>query len=70
MPDPAQDIAPEPGLEAALALLRGLLTAGQTLEAWAVQHRLFAWTHRRACIAATSGRFITLNRRAHVSHIR
>jgi hypothetical protein len=40
-----------------------LLTAGETLEAWAVQHRLFALTHRRACIAATSGRFISLNRR-------
>ena len=63
MSDPAQDIAQEPGLEAALALLRGLLTAGETLEAWAVQHRLFALIHRRACIAATSGRFITLNRR-------
>ncbi len=63
MSDPSQDIAQEPGLEAALALLRGLLTAGETLEAWAVQHRLFALTHRRACIAATSGRFITLNRR-------
>ena len=63
MSDSAQDIAQEPGLEAALALLRGLLTAGETLEAWAVQHRLFALTHRRACIAATSGRFITLNRR-------
>jgi hypothetical protein len=63
MSDPAQDIAQEPGLEAALALLRGLLTAGETLEAWAVQHRLYALTHRRACIAATSGRFITLNRR-------
>ena len=63
MSDSAQDIPQEPGLEAALALLRGLLTAGETLEAWAVQHRLFALTHRRACIAATSGRFITLNRR-------
>ena len=63
MSDPAQDIPQEPGLEAALTLLRGLLTAGETLEAWAVQHRLFALTHRRACIAATSGRFITLNRR-------
>jgi hypothetical protein len=63
MSDPAQDVAQEPGLEAVLALLRGLLTAGETLEAWAVQHRLFALTHRRACIAATSGRFITLNRR-------
>jgi hypothetical protein len=63
MSGPAQDIAQEPGLEAALALVRGLLTAGETLEAWAVQHRLFALTHRRACIAATSGRFITLKRR-------
>ncbi len=53
----------EPGLESALATLRGLLTAGETLEAWAVQHRLFALTHRRACIAATSGRFIWLSRR-------
>ncbi|MEP6548799.1 MAG: PH domain-containing protein, partial [Gammaproteobacteria bacterium] len=63
MSDPVQDIPQEPGLEAALTLLRGLLTAGETLEAWAVQHRLFALTHRRACIAATSGRFITLKRR-------
>ncbi len=63
MPDPAVGGPHEPGLESALALLRGLLTAGETLEAWAVQHRLFALTHRRACIAATSGRFITLKRR-------
>jgi len=53
----------EPGLEAAFTTLRGLLTANETLEAWAVQHRLYALTHRRACIAATSGRFISLNRR-------
>lgn len=53
----------EPGLEPVLATLRALLTAGETLEAWAVTHRLFALTHRRACIAATSGRFIWLNRR-------
>jgi hypothetical protein len=66
MADPAMSGSPqeqEPGLESALATLRGLLTAGETLEAWAVQHRLFALTHRRACIAATSGRFIWLNRR-------
>ncbi len=48
--------------DATLATLHGLLTAGETLEAWALQHRLFALTHRRACIAATSGRFISLNR--------
>ena len=54
----------EAGLDAAvLATLRGLLTSGETLEAWAVQHRLFALSHRRACVAATSGRFISLTRR-------
>jgi hypothetical protein len=67
MADPAmngpQEQDQEPGLDSALSTLRGLLTAGETLEAWAVQHRLFALTHRRDCIAATSGRFIWLNRR-------
>jgi len=67
MADPAMGNRPEPGidpgLESVFNTLRGLLTAGETLEAWAVQHRLFALTHRRACIAATSGRFISLNRR-------
>jgi len=67
MADPAMRNRPEPGidpgLESVFNTLRGLLTAGETLEAWAVQHRLFALTHRRACIAATSGRFISLNRR-------
>jgi hypothetical protein len=55
--------ADDPGLGGAFATLQGLLTAGETLEAFAAQHRLFALTHRRACIAATSGRFISLNRR-------
>jgi len=53
----------DPGLSAALATMRGLLTAGETLEAFAAQHRAFALTHRRTCIAATSGRFISLQRR-------
>src|SRR5258708_23867493 len=46
-----------------LGTLRSLLTADETLEAWAMQHRLFALTHRRVCLAATSGRFISLSRR-------
>jgi Bacterial PH domain len=50
-------------LAAALATLHGLLTSGETLEAWAAQRRLYALTHRRALIAATSGRFISLKRR-------
>jgi hypothetical protein len=33
------------------------------LEAWAAQRRIYALTHRRICIAATSGRFISLTRR-------
>ena len=55
--------ANEPSLNGALSTLKGLLTAGETLEAWAVQHRLYALTHRRVCIAATSGRFLSLTRR-------
>src|SRR6202051_4076738 len=47
----------------ALDILRSLLTTDETLEAWAMQHRLFALTHRRVCLAATSGRFISLSRR-------
>ena len=55
--------ADDPSLSGTLETLRGLLTVGETLEAFAVQHRLFALVHRRACIAATSGRFISLQRR-------
>jgi hypothetical protein len=62
MADPAAG-ADDSGLGAALATLRGLLTSGETLEAWAAQLRVYALTHRRVCIAATSGRFIYLHRR-------
>jgi Bacterial PH domain len=62
----SSDAAPgadDPSLSGAVASMRGLLTAGESLEAFAAQHRLFALTHRRVCIAATSGRFISLQRR-------
>src|ERR1700674_92041 len=62
MSDPAAG-AKDGGLSAALATLQSLLTSGETLEAWAAQRRVYALTHRLACIAATSGRFISLNRR-------
>ena len=62
MSDPAAGVK-DSGLRAALATLQGLLTSGETLEAWAAQRRLFALRHRRALIAATSGRFISLERR-------
>jgi hypothetical protein len=55
--------AEDSSIRAALLTLRGLLTEGEVLEAWAVQHRLYALSHRRTLIAATSGRFIALSRR-------
>ena len=55
--------ADDPSTDRALGTLKALLTTDETLEAWAMQHRLFALTHRRVCIAATSGRFISLSRR-------
>jgi hypothetical protein len=63
MADMEADADADTGLDRALITLKALLTSGETLEAWAVQHRLFALTHRRQCIAATSGRFISLTRR-------
>ncbi|HYL04355.1 MAG TPA: hypothetical protein VEU54_13160 [Steroidobacteraceae bacterium] len=53
----------ERGLERALGCLRSVMIAGETLEAWAVQRRLFALNHRRLLLAATSGRLIVITRR-------
>ncbi len=52
----------EPGLRRPLEYLRSVLIPAETLEAWAVQHRLFALTHRRLLVAATSGRLILITR--------
>jgi len=52
----------EPGLQKPLDYLRSILIPTEALEAWAVQHRLFALTHRRLLVAATSGRLILLTR--------
>jgi hypothetical protein len=46
-----------------LSELRSVLIPGETLEAFAIQRRLFALTHRRVLIGATSGRLIVLTRR-------
>ena len=53
----------EPGLQSALTTLSGLLTSGETVEAWATERRIFALTHRRVVLVATSGRFIALTRK-------
>lgn len=55
--------ADEPGLARALQHLQSILVVGETLEAWAVQRRIYAIKHRRMLVAATSGRLICLSRR-------
>ena len=49
-------------LTKALEHLNSVLVAGEAIEAWAIQRRLFALTSRRILIAATSGRFIKIKR--------
>ncbi|MEP7347191.1 MAG: PH domain-containing protein, partial [Gemmatimonadaceae bacterium] len=49
-------------LTEALQQLRALLVPGETLEAYAIQRRIFALTHRRRLVAATSGRLIFITR--------
>jgi ABC-type amino acid transport substrate-binding protein len=49
-------------LSKALEHLNSILVTGETIEAWAIQRRLFALTNRRILIAATSGRFIKIKR--------
>lgn len=49
-------------LNKALEHLNSVLVSGETLEAWAIQRRLFALSNRRILIAATSGRFIQIKR--------
>jgi hypothetical protein len=53
----------EPGLARPLEHLRSILIPSETLEAWAIQRRIFALTHRRLLVAATSGRLILLTRK-------
>jgi hypothetical protein len=52
----------DPRLAIAIEHLNSVLVPGETLEAWAIQQRIFALTHRRILIAATSGRFIQIKR--------
>jgi hypothetical protein len=53
----------EPGLTKALADLHSVLIPAETVEAWATQRRVYALSHRRMIVAATSGRLIWLVRR-------
>ncbi|HEU4643364.1 MAG TPA: SHOCT domain-containing protein [Gemmatimonadaceae bacterium] len=63
-PPRAPQTAPanDPRIARAVSDLRAILVPGETLEAYAVQRRLFALTHRRLLVAATSGRLIVITR--------
>jgi hypothetical protein len=52
----------EEGLDKLLGDLRSVLIAGESIDAWAIQRRMFAVAHRRVMVAATSGRLIILTR--------
>ena len=54
--------AEEGGLDKPLEDLRSVLIAGEELEAWAIQRRVFALAHRRVLVAATSGRLVVITR--------
>jgi len=59
---PNENSSEDPRLNKALEHLNSVLVSGETLEAWAIQRRLFALMHRRILVAATSGRFIQIKR--------
>jgi hypothetical protein len=59
MNEPASE---DRGSQAALQHLNSVLTADEKLEAWAIQRRVFALTHRRIALGATSGRFLAVVR--------
>jgi hypothetical protein len=52
----------ESGVSKTLDKLNSILIPGETVEAWAIQSRVFALNHRRVLVAATSGRLIALSR--------
>lgn len=51
------------GVYDSLEAIRSLLIPGETIEAMAIQRRVFALRHRRKAVAATSGRLIVVQRR-------
>lgn len=54
--------AEEIRLKRPLEHLRSILIPGETLDAFAIQGRMYALTHRRVIVAATSGRLIGMKR--------
>ena len=61
-PHAAPQASDDARIGSGLAELRALMVPGEKLLAFASQRRLFALSHRRAIVGATSGRFIALYR--------
>lgn len=49
-------------IQKAIAEFESLLVPGESIEAYAVQRRVYALSHRRSIICATTGRFIGMTR--------
>ena len=58
----SKDAATDRGVYDSLEAFRALLIPGEEIEAMAVQRRIFALSHRRVAVAATSGRLIVVKR--------
>ena len=54
----AEPVAHSPGVDA----VQSLLIPGERLECHVIQHRIFALTHRRLVVGASSGRLIAVQR--------
>jgi hypothetical protein len=59
---PGDKVVEESRIQEALGHLNALLVPGETVQAYAVQRRAYALTHRRVVVAATTGRYIYLAR--------
>lgn len=59
---PGKTPGEDPRIQEALGHLEALLVPGETVQAYAVQRRLYALAHRRIVVAATTGRYIFLAR--------
>jgi hypothetical protein len=57
-----EPVSEDRGSQSALQNLNSVLTTDEKLEAWAIQRRLFALSHRRIALGATSGRFLSVVR--------
>lgn len=51
------------GMQRGLEHVQAVLVPGETVEAWAIQRRVFALKNRRVLLAATSGRLLYITRK-------